>query len=164
MAPGGDPEVAEEAVRLIDRGGADLLFVHLDGVDHAGHTFGFSPYVPFYMWAVEKVDGLVGRLTAAVRARQGEEWLIVVTSDHGGHFRHHGENIPSDRTVILIANGPGCVRERPRGFRGVVDVAPTVFAYMGLPVDPAWNWDGRPLGYAPAPDSSRARFAAAANR
>ncbi|MEO6094672.1 MAG: hypothetical protein ABIW76_02985 [Fibrobacteria bacterium] len=33
----------------------------------------------------------------------------------------------------------------------MVDVAPTVFAYLGLPVSEAWKWDGRPIGYAPAP-------------
>jgi hypothetical protein len=162
VAPGGDEEVVEESISLIGRGVPDLLFVHLDAVDHAGHTFGFSPYVPFYMWAVEKVDAMAGRIVRAARAREGEDWLILVTSDHGGNFRHHGDNIPSDRLVILVANGTGCKPVRPKGFRGVVDVAPTAFAFLGLPVDPAWNWDGKPLGYMPAADSARARFAAAA--
>lgn len=159
LAPGGDDEVVEESVRLIEKGVPDLLFVHLDGVDHAGHTFGFSPKIPFYMWAIGKIDAQAGTIIRAARARP-EEWLVIVTSDHGGNFRHHGDNVPSDRTVILLANGPGCRPERPLGFRGVVDVAPTVFAYLGLPVNPAWHWDGRPLGYAPALDSVRAHFAA----
>jgi hypothetical protein len=151
IAPGDDRAVAEEAARLIGTGLPDVLFVHLDGVDHAGHTFGFSPDMPFYLWAVEKVDGWVGRLTEAVRARTGEEWLILVTSDHGGSYRHHGANTLADRTVFLLASGPGCRKERPAGFRGVVDVAPTVFAFLGLPVSEAWKWDGRPIGYGPAP-------------
>ena len=149
VAPGDDAAVAQEAVGLMERGIPDILFVHFDGVDHAGHTFGFSPKIPFYLWAVEKIDGYVGTLMRAAKAREGEDWLILVTSDHGGHFRHHGENVSTDRTVFLLANGPGCVPARPNGFRGVVDVAPTVFAYLGLPVDPVWQWDGRPLGYAP---------------
>jgi hypothetical protein len=151
IAPGDDKAVAEEAARLIGTGLPDVLFVHLDGVDHAGHTFGFSPDMPFYRWAVEKVDGWVGRLADAVRARTGEEWLILVTSDHGGSYRHHGAYTREDRTVFLLASGPGCRKERPAGFRGVVDVAPTVFAYLGLPVSEAWKWDGRPIGYGPAP-------------
>ncbi|MDB5048501.1 MAG: hypothetical protein JWO30_1572 [Fibrobacteres bacterium] len=151
VAPGDDKAVTEEAERLIGKGIPDVLFVHFDGVDHAGHTFGFSPDDPFYMWAVEKIDGWVGRLTQAVRGRTGEEWLIIVTSDHGGNYRHHGENVPSDRIVFVLANGPGCRPERSEGFRGVVDVAPTVFAYLGIPVRPEWKWDGRPLGYDPAP-------------
>jgi hypothetical protein len=151
IAPGDDRAVAEEAARLIGTGLPDILFVHLDGVDQAGHTFGFSPDMPFYLWAVEKADGWVGRLADAARARTGEQWLILVTSDHGGSYRHHGANTREERTVFLLANGPGCRRERPAGFRGVVDVAPTVFAYLGLPVSESWKWDGRPIGYAPAP-------------
>jgi hypothetical protein len=151
VAPGNDRAVADEAIKLIGKGIPDVLFVHFDGVDHAGHTFGFSPWVPFYMWAVERIDGYVGELTRAVRARAGEEWLIVVTSDHGGSYRGHGENVPEDRTVFVLANGPGCRPERPEGFRGVVDVAPTVFAYLGVPVRPEWKWDGHPLGYDPIP-------------
>jgi hypothetical protein len=154
VAPGDDKAVADEAAELIGKGIPDVLFVHFDGVDHAGHTFGFSPDDPFYMWAVEKIDGYVGSLTSAVRRRSGEEWLILVTSDHGGNGRHHGDNIPSDRIVFVLANGPGCRPERPDGFRGVVDVAPTVFAYLGLPVRPEWKWDGRPLGYDPTPVSA----------
>jgi arylsulfatase A-like enzyme len=103
------------------------------------------------MWAVERIDGYVGELTRAVRSRTGEEWLIVITSDHGGSFRSHGGNVPEDRTVFVLANGPGCRPERPEGFRGVVDVAPTVFAFLGVPVHPEWKWDGRPLGYDPVP-------------
>jgi hypothetical protein len=147
VAPGGDDAVASETSRRIRQGAPDILFVHFDGPDHAGHRFGFSPAVPFYRWAVEAIDARIGSLVEAIRARTGEDWLIVVTSDHGGHGRTHGANIPSDRQVILIANGPGCARERPSGFRGVVDVAPTVFAFLGLPVDPGWEWDGRPLGF-----------------
>ncbi len=164
IAPGDDGAVAEEAAALIGRGIPDILFVHFDGVDHAGHTFGFSPKIPFYLWAVEKIDGYVGDLTKAVRARTDEEWLILVTSDHGGHFRHHGDNVPTDRTVFLLANGPGCSRARPTGYRGVVDVAPTAFAFLGLPVDPRWQWDGRPLGYTAVPLPAGEAVAAALDK
>ena len=155
VAPGDDKAVAEEASRLIGQGTPDVLFVHFDGVDHAGHTYGFSPNMPFYMWAVEKIDGYVGRLIEAVRGRPDEEWLILVTSDHGGTYRHHGANTPEDRTVFLLTHGAGCRPERPSGFRGVVDVAPTAFAFLGIPVPAEWKWDGKPLGYDPAPASDR---------
>ncbi len=155
--------VAAVAKRLIRQGSPDILFLHFDGADHAGHRFGFSPQMPFYRWAVEKIDAQIGSLVDEIRGRTGEEWLIVVTSDHGGHGRTHGANIPSDRQVILIANGAGCARERPTGFRGVVDVAPTVFAFLGLPIDPDWEWDGRPLGF-PSPENPGKRVIASVPR
>lgn len=153
MAPGGDREVGSEAARIIRRSDSDVLFVHFDDVDHAGHTFGFSPHMPFYIWAVERVDRYVGGLRAAVREREaaGEEWLILSTSDHGGSYRHHGENIPSHRRVFLIANGKGVSKGVDESVRGVVDLPPTVFAWLGIPVPPAWAWEGRPLGLASVP-------------
>lgn len=153
MAPGGDREVASEAARIIRRGDSDVLFVHFDDVDHAGHRFGFSPHMPFYLWAVERVDRRVGELRAAIRDRAavGEDWLILSTSDHGGSYRHHGDNIPSHRRVFLLANGNGVTRGVDDSVRGVVDLAPTAFAWLGIPVPAAWAWEGRPLGVVPAP-------------
>ena len=155
MAPGGDDEVAAEAARLIRSGLPDVLFAHFDDVDHAGHRFGFRPRMPFYLWAVERVDRRIGELRQALREREayGEEWLVVATTDHGGSFRHHGKDIPPDRTVFLLASGPETPRQCPDGVQGVVDVAPTVFAWLGLNVPEAWGWEGRPFGTPPAGSS-----------
>ena len=46
-----------------------------------------SPPVPEYVAAIERADKLVGEAVAAVKARKTyaeEDWLFVVTSDHGG--------------------------------------------------------------------------------
>lgn len=161
MAPGGDGEVAAESAKLIRLGLADVLFVHFDDADHAGHRFGFHPRMPFYIWAIERIDRRVGELRAAIleRAAAGEEWLVLSTSDHGGSYRHHGEDVPEHRTVFLLAHGPGVSPERVAETRGVVDLAPTAFAWLGIPVRPEWNWQGRPLGLSPTPPRDSAGYA-----
>ena len=53
----------------------------------------FIRRVPQYIAAIERADKLVGRAVAAVKARKtyaDEDWLVIVTSDHGGKGTGHG--------------------------------------------------------------------------
>ena len=84
------------------------LFVHFDDVDHAGHGFGFSPDNPNYISAIETVDAAIGDVIAAVNARTNynkEDWLILVSTDHGGLGTSHGGDSEEERTIFIIASG-----------------------------------------------------------
>ncbi len=86
----------------------DIMFVHLDSPDHAGHSYGFSPDVPQYMTALEDVDTSIGKMLEALEARptrQEENWLIILTTDHGGLGTSHGGNSLEERNVFFIASG-----------------------------------------------------------
>lgn len=87
-----------------------VAFVHFDGVDAAGHASGFSADNPAYVAAVERVDASLGRLLAALGARPratSEEWLVAVTTDHGGAGTEHGALDADNRTVWLVLAGAG---------------------------------------------------------
>jgi hypothetical protein len=101
---------ADSAVALLSTADPDVVFLHFDDVDHAGHSTGFSPTNPDYIDAIEHVDSAIARVVAAVMARptySNEEWLIMVSTDHGGTGTSHGGNSNEERTIFLIMQGGG---------------------------------------------------------
>lgn len=144
-----DTDTKHRAAALLTQGNPDVLFVHLDEVDETGHASGFSPDNPDYLAAIHNVDDIVGALVNAIRRRPQfaqEKWLVLVLPDHGGIQRSHGGQSPEERTIFMIANGEGV----PHGVVltqpvGQAAIAPTVFQFLGVPVNPAWGWEGRPF-------------------
>ena len=144
-----DEEVAHEACRVLKTYGPDVMFVQFDNVDAVGHTSEFSPDKAEYLAAIRGVDAQVGKVIEVVddrRAGNDEDWLVILSSDHGGSQNRHGLDIPEHRTVFLILDGPsvepGAIMEET----GVVDVAATAMAHLGLNADPSWGWDGSAVG------------------
>lgn len=87
----------------------DVLFLHYDEVDVAGHANGFSPLVPTYMNAVEGVDAEIKQVLNGLKNRNNyanEDWLILLTTDHGGIGLGHGGNTNNERHIWWIASGP----------------------------------------------------------
>jgi predicted AlkP superfamily pyrophosphatase or phosphodiesterase len=147
-ACGSAQEVENEAVRALQEGDPDFLFLHLDDVDHAGHESGYSVDVPAYLEAIAQADRHVGAVLSAVRERprfEEEDWLILVTTDHGGSGTSHGQNIPEHRTIFLIVSGPAAVRGTIEPAPKTVDAAATALVHLGIAPDPSWELDGRPV-------------------
>lgn len=148
-APRGDRAVARAAAELLGDESLDLLFVHFDDVDGAGHRNGFSPKQTKYLQAIHEVDVLAGVVLKAMHARKTfdrEDWLVVVSTDHGGSGKSHGANNPECRTIFVIVSGPSATRGAIAPAPAIVDVAPTVLRHLGVAIDPAWKLDGRPVG------------------
>lgn len=151
---GNDADVRTRAVQLLSSATLDVLLVGFDNPDAAGHagTY-FNRDSSGYTAAIRTVDGYVGELTAALRARPGyadEDWLIILGTDHGGSA-HHGHNTPEDRRTLIGFSGAGVPKLGVDGLRLAprqVDVAPSILAHMGLPL-PA-DLDGRPMQRPPA--------------
>lgn len=98
---------ATAKIQLLDPD-LDILFIHFDEVDAAGHGFGFAPDVPQYMNAIEGADAEIGEVIAAVKARptyDQEDWLILSTTDHGGNGFGHGGNSDIERHIWWFASG-----------------------------------------------------------
>ncbi len=99
---------ADSAVIELADTSLDALFVYFDQVDLIGHGSGFSTTNGFYMGAIEGVDGAIGRIIAALYARPTyatEDWLILITTDHGGEGINHGGNSIQERQIWWIAKG-----------------------------------------------------------
>lgn len=115
-----------------------LLFVHLDDVDHAGH--GKTWEGPEYKAAVEEIDGLIGKLVAAVPL---DTTLVVLVADHGGTGTKHGNDTTNELEVPLVFAGPGIAKGEIKTRARNIDMAPTVIKALGL--RPHSCWEGVPL-------------------
>lgn len=147
IAPGSDDNTTAKAVDYLKNGNPDSTFVHLDDVDGAGHSSGSSS--ANYQAQLKVTDAKVGEILAAVKARPSyaaEDWLIVITADHGHTpTGGHGGSTQLERQSFVIAQGAGIAANSTRHDIKVTDIAPTVLKHQGVAIDPAWNLDGKPI-------------------
>jgi predicted AlkP superfamily pyrophosphatase or phosphodiesterase len=111
----------------------ELLFVHLDDVDHAGHRHGW--HTPEYFTAVEEADMLIGNMMDAA----GDEAAIVIVSDHGGVGTKHGGLTMAEIEVPWIAAGSGIAKGELKRPVNSLDTAPTVAKLLGVAAHPCWT-------------------------
>ncbi len=86
---------------------ADFVFVFYENTDSAGHNFGFSFNNPVYKNAFNKEDDYGCEVIKAIEARENydtEDWLIIVTSDHGGIETDHGGPSIQERMTFIVTN------------------------------------------------------------
>ncbi|MEZ4265982.1 MAG: alkaline phosphatase [Myxococcota bacterium] len=140
-----EEQLAGLAAASIDGGPPNLLFMHFDALDHAGHAEGYGGAVPAYVTALEETDARIGAVIDAVIARPSvanEEWLFVVVTDHSGEGTDHGPTEPIYRTIPLIFAGPRVPAAAIDG-ASHMDVYPTALAFLGLEPEAAWDLDGQ---------------------
>lgn len=144
-----DESIASEAGRYIREKGPDLSWVYLEFTDDMGHMYGDSPQMTD---AVEKADAQVGRVWRALKERTkkfGEEWMIVVTTDHGRDAKtgkDHGGQSDRERTAWITTNITP-LNARFKNNPGVVDIAPSILRFLGIE-PPEWveqEMDGVPF-------------------
>lgn len=118
----------------------DFIFVHLDQTDHAGHSHTWGS--PEYLEAIEQIDDLLDRVDKELTARKTraqEQWLLIVTADHGGPDggKSHGDNTdPQIRTIPLIFHGDGLNPQAKIATATSRDVLPTLLRYLGCQSHP----------------------------
>jgi predicted AlkP superfamily pyrophosphatase or phosphodiesterase len=76
-----DEMVGSVAAHVVRRHEPDLLLLHFLCVDSFQHLYG--PRSPEAYWALEYVDGLIGRFLASLPADSLDHTTIFVVSDHG---------------------------------------------------------------------------------
>jgi len=147
---GNDAAVALKAVFHLGKNDPDVLFLHFDDVDGAGHSFGYGPEIQDYLAVVSKTDTLIGQVLRKIEGRpraKYEDWLIIVVSDHGGIMTGHGGQTPEERFVFLLASGGATLKEEISPGPGIVAVPSTVFKHLDLPIEPTWGWEAPPFGF-----------------
>ncbi|QTE23686.1 alkaline phosphatase family protein [Polaribacter cellanae] len=103
-----DADVKNKVANELLNNNPTALFVQLSNVDITGHRTGFSPQNPNYINAIETVDTQIGGMLDALKARKtynNENWLILVSTDHGGLGTTHGGPSEEERTIFVIASG-----------------------------------------------------------
>ena len=78
-----DEQVVSDAAATLKKDAPDLSWVYLEYTDDMGHMHGDSP--EFYA-AVKMLDAQLGKIYDAINYRKKnfkEDWLLVITTDHG---------------------------------------------------------------------------------
>ena len=144
----GDERSVALAVAHLAAANPDALFVYLGNPDEVSHEY--RSIGREYRDAIALADAQVGRLVAAVTARATyaqEDWLILVSTDHGRTSEgDHGGDTPEERTIFFLASGPSAIAGTPPDTVYIVDVAVTALAHLGIAVDPVWELDGKVVG------------------
>jgi predicted AlkP superfamily pyrophosphatase or phosphodiesterase len=138
----GASRTIDSAIEYWPRNRPALLFVHLDNVDHAGHSVGWLD--PAYYQAVTEADGYIGRvLDMVTREAAWDSTYVMVTSDHGGTRKGHGRNSLAEIQIPWILAGPGVAAGQIGIAVNTYDTAPTLAWIFDL--EPPQCWTGRPV-------------------
>lgn len=147
----GDQLMTNRVAQLMQDPATDAVMMFYSDTDTAGHTCGFSPTAPCYIAAIEKVDVQIGQILTQMAARPtfaNEDWLVIMTSDHGGLGTGHSGGLPEQRAIPFIVAGPLATTVLPQANPRQVDVAATVLTYFGAPIPN--NYDGHAVGLSAA--------------
>ncbi len=131
-----DDTVVNAAAKAIRNEAPDLSWVYLEYTDDMGHLYGDSKQQDT---AVQYVDEQVGRLWQAIEYRKQkykEDWLIIVTTDHGrdaktGH--NHGGQSRRERTTWIVTNkkiNAYGKYDEP----SIVDIYPSMASFMKMSI------------------------------
>jgi len=148
----------------------ELLMVLLPGIDRVSHLIWGGLELPdlyppalrpspaeraAMVAALEAYYAYTDALIGALLARYGPDDLVLVVSDHGfeagvtSGFLTGAHRSEAAALGVIFARGPGIPAGRPAGPVSVLDVAPTVLAWLGLPA--AADMDGRPAPFLVVP-------------
>ncbi len=86
---------------------SDFIFTILEGPDHSGHTFGFSTNNPIYNIGFQLNELQSLSILNAIENRETyetEDWLIIITADHGGFGTGHGGPSIQERITFFVCN------------------------------------------------------------
>lgn len=134
-----------------------VLHVGLGDADEWGHKNDYRAYLD----AVARADTFIGQVADTLDAMgdAGANTTVIVTTDHGRNrdFQHHGAfSLTAGRTFVIAFGA----RVAPQGIAcsardvTLADVAPTIRALVGLPVDAAFE-AGTPIAEIIGPELSK---------
>jgi hypothetical protein len=145
-----DEKVIDEASRTIRDQSPDLSWIYLEYTDDMGHKYGDSPD---YYSAIRLMDAQVGRVLNAIAYRKRkykEDWLLIVTTDHGRNEkdgRGHGGQSVRQRTTWMASNYSHLNNYARYYDPAIVDIFPSIANFIAMPLPPfvAHEIDGVPM-------------------
>ena len=132
-------KVVEESVRYILEAKPNLLFVHIDALDHMGHAYGQGSAE--YYAELPLVDDRVRRIVEALKtAGIYDDSIVMITSDHGHNGTGHGGYSQLELETPFVIWGKGIKKNHPiAGTMIQYDMAATVAKIFHLEVPQSWR-------------------------
>jgi len=138
-----EDDAFDHALAYLESDRPDLLFIHLDHVDNAGHTYGWE--TPEYLAAVEKADAMLGKLLRTLdRLNLRGTTTILLTADHGGIGKSHGGLTMNELEIPWILSGPG-IRINHEIQTPIMQFDTTATLARVLDVKPSPCWRSQPV-------------------
>jgi len=131
-----DDLVAAEAAHYITTQAPDLSWLYLEYTDSVAHGLGDSPR---FIEEVQTADDRVGMVWEAIKFRQknyNEDWLIVVTTDHGRDAetgKGHGSQSERERTIWVSTNSNRLNSQFGKN-TAIVDILPSIVTHLDLTI------------------------------
>ena len=142
-----DEAVTNKAATEIKDIAPDISWVYLEFSDDMGHMFGDSPQ---FEDAIAFEDAQIGKIWEAIQQREAttdEEWLLIVTTDHGrskSNGKGHGGQSDRERSTWVITNTKNTNKYFKTNMVAVTDILPTMvdFLEIKVPATVKREWDG----------------------
>jgi len=103
-----DKAVKDSVINRLKNDNPDVLVATFSSVNDAGKKYGFSDTSSVYENAIHVTDGYIGDILNALRSRKdynNENWLIVITSNHGGTSDGiYGGKTDEERNTFVLYN------------------------------------------------------------
>ncbi|MCL1678609.1 alkaline phosphatase family protein [Elizabethkingia miricola] len=132
-----DSLVAGKAASYIRENAPDISWVYLEFSDDMGHRHGDGDIL---YEAISFEDRLIGQIYDSVKEREakyGEDWLFVVTTDHGrtaNNGKGHGGQSDRERSTWIAINKPNINTYAKNNRVAITDILPTMTDFLNLKV------------------------------
>lgn len=126
-------EMTKKTITYIQKEQPDFVFLYLGHTDEAGHAYGWmrAEYLESISNASDCIQMLINALS--------DEYSVIITADHGGHGRNHGEDCPEDMTIPMIFHGLPFKAGRELQQVNIKDIAPTITEVLNIAPAPQWE-------------------------
>ena len=122
-----DRQVVDAALPWLADGGYELVLIHIDQIDYAGHYQG-GPQNPAWAAAATRADDLLREISALLDLNQD---TLLICSDHGQiDAGGHGGQDPVVLREPFVLVGAGVIPGQYADIQ-MVDLAPTLAALLG---------------------------------
>ena len=104
-----DAAVRDAAIVQLKDEDPELMIVNFRSVIDAGVASGFTIENGAYLGALNRVDEHIGEIMEALKKRkkyEKEEWLVIITSNHGGNGTTYGGESLDERNIFSIFHYP----------------------------------------------------------
>ena len=129
--------ITDAAIDYLTKNETDFTFLYFGYTDMAGHNHGWMSEQ--YMAAMENSFANITKLYNALP----DDYVIIVTADHGGHDRTHGTTLDEDMIIPIIVLDKNGKTELDLNGASIKDIAPTVTNLLDTCPDD--EWEGKSL-------------------
>ena len=129
--------ISDAAIDFLTKNDIDFTFLYMGYTDMAGHNYGWMSEQ--YMAAMENSFNNISKLYDKL----SDDYVIIVTADHGGHDRTHGTELDEDMTIPMMVLSKNTHPVFDFEGASIKDIAPTVVSLLG--VLPDEEWEGKSL-------------------